>query len=332
MQSPPCTARPAALARGRDLVRRGRFREALTAIEELVAHDPTDVDALLLSAAANQALYREDAWISAVLAAHEAAPARADTALWMGKLGFQLGELARSERYLETALALEPQLVEAAALLGILRWRAGDTAAAAARFTAAVAMAPCAGVAQGALVRFQLSTGAGIPDLAALERLARLHPYDGLPCELGRIYLDPVGDPEAAVGMLELAVTTMPESVDALFALGQAHLMAGRAAVALPALEQVLLLCPEHGEAWRALATARHNTGDLAGAALAWREALVRFPDDPRGRHGHGLLLLDQDQHEAAIAELRAAVELAPDRADYRQDLAAALEKRGTGA
>ena len=67
-------------------------------------------------------------------------------------------------------------------------------------------------------------------------------------------------------------------SIDAANGLALLFIGTGRPAEAIPLLESLTRASPGFYEAWLNLGMARHATGDLAGAADAYRRVLAALP------------------------------------------------------
>ena len=73
----------------------------------------------------------------------------------------------------------------------------------------------------------------------------------------------------------------------------------------------------EDTEAWLSQAMARHQAGDLAGAAVAYDRILRRDPDHPDALHFSGLVCHQQGRGAEGLARMRRSIELRPDFAGY---------------
>jgi Tfp pilus assembly protein PilF len=141
----------------------------------------------------------------------------------------------------------------------------------------------------------------------------------------------------------------------AWFNLGNAHVAAGDLATACPAFERSLELDGGRFKAWNNLGLARLVNGDAAGAEAAWRRSIRIRPDfgdarlnlaklllsrgelasaadhvqavlerdrsDAEAHNLLGVILAEAGQPREAVGCFEAAVELEPQRGDFRANL-----------
>ncbi|GGC30505.1 hypothetical protein GCM10011504_05960 [Siccirubricoccus deserti] len=191
------------------------------------------------------------------------------------------GDLAGAERRYRRVLALRPQDANAHNLLGVLARQRGDVTAAVAHTGRAVALQPEAPV-------FLASHGAAL-------------------AEAGRL--------TEAVRHLRAALARRPADPVTLRNLGQALCGLGDAPAALGPLAQAVALDPQAPLPWLALAHARREAGDAAGAAAAAEAALARAQGHAEGDAAVA------EQARFLLAALRGGA--VPDRApaSYVRDL-----------
>jgi len=102
-----------------------------------------------------------------------------------------------------------------------------------------------------------------------------------------------------------------PENKDALEGLLQAQLQKGNLEGAIEPLEKLAKIYPEQTAYRILLAQAKQQTGDLDGSAQAYRKVLDDNPGDIRALQGLVTLLLQQEQPQAAVGQLKETLELA---------------------
>lgn len=78
-----------------------------------------------------------------------------------------------------------------------------------------------------------------------------------------------------------------------------------------------------HPESWRRLGLARFVEQDYIGALQAFQAALTANPNDAEARLGLGMTLKARQESTAAVQELSAVVQQAPDQLDVYRELAA---------
>tara|TARA_R110002110_G_scaffold186923_8_gene394151 strand:- start:72 stop:2033 length:1962 start_codon:yes stop_codon:yes gene_type:complete len=111
--------------------------------------------------------------------------------------------------------------------------------------------------------------------------------------------------------------------------LGLALLALNDAEGAVTALEKAAAGNPQDQITLLKLAEAQAGAGDSQAAIGTARQALALDPVNPAARNNLGVLLLDGDSPDEAIEHLQQATDLAPDRLDYRLNLAAACRTAG---
>ncbi len=83
----------------------------------------------------------------------------------------------------------------------------------------------------------------------------------------------------------------------------------------------------DHGEFERAQSL--HVHGQLGEATLVYAQLLSRYPQHPNLLHSMGLAEVQSGQFDAGLPRLQAAVDLSPSQADFRVNLARALQRVG---
>ncbi len=114
--------------------------------------------------------------------------------------------------------------------------------------------------------------------LEALQALEAVEPNSKrLRTSMGRA-LTSVGRPAEAVKVLEQALISSPDDVEALEYQGVARAMLGDAKGAQAALERALTLEPRRASARRRLAQVLLTQGKVADASQAWQDAAMSAP------------------------------------------------------
>lgn len=107
---------------------------------------------------------------------------------------------------------------------------------------------------------------------------------------------------------------TIPSTAkaDELLDAGEAALNAGNERAAIPLLERVVALEPEHKDAWNDLGLAHLRLGENDAAIAAFRKQLEVNPFDERANNYLGLALEQQQKYPEAIAAFRKQIEVNP--------------------
>lgn len=98
---------------------------------------------------------------------------------------------------------------------------------------------------------------------------------------------------------------------------------------AVAELRAGLKVLPDDRAAWHNLAICEQALGRLAAARQTWDQGMPLAEDRAEALARRGETLLDLQEHAAAVEDLRAALELAPERIDCRINLGLALESLG---
>lgn len=143
------------------------------------------------------------------------------------------------------------------------------------------------------------------------------------------------GDLSGAVELLESAVARAPEDPNLVatraLALSRLAFLHGGAtrSRARQAAERAVVVAPNLGESWVALAATRVYFGDQVGAAEALRSGVQRIPTSGRLRAALARVQLEVDALDDAIRQLEMATQLDPTVPDLIEDLARAHALRG---
>jgi tetratricopeptide (TPR) repeat protein len=190
----------------------------------------------------------------------------------------RLGRPAEAVAWLERAVELVPDDVEARIQLGLVRLDAGATGRAIAELTDVARANPASGPAHAALAR-------------ALEA---------------------GGQREAALRELATVVTVEPDSAPARVNYGVALWNAGQRDAAIEQYRAAVQLKPDDPVGYNNLALALHQAGRIP-EAVANYEAALKLKSDYAEAHSNLALLLAEDRHlDTALGHLEAALQLQP--------------------
>ena len=127
-----------------------------------------------------------------------------------------------------------------------------------------------------------------------------------------------------AIKPLEIAVEHGDTDVDIYNYLSRLYLSNDRAADAIPLLEEATKQYPDHEEMQNNLLNAYTISGQMERAIEVYGQTVANAPDNKIYRYNYGSLLLQNDQHHAAIVQLKAAVALDSVYSDAQYNLGAA--------
>jgi tetratricopeptide (TPR) repeat protein len=281
-----------------DAHRAGRLDEAELSYRAVLAADPNDADALhLLGLLRDRAGARDEGerLIRAAIAIR-------DEAVFNMNLGTMLladGRPGEAEAAYRRALALRPDLRDAAGRLAALLLGGGGRDAEAAR-----------------VLDETLRHGSRSPEILNMLGVARMRGGDAEGAEW------------AFLEVLELA----PGQVDARFNLGLLYSGRGRLAEAEAAFRAVLAAAPDHAEAQHELAGVLIAARRLDEARARCDAALALRPHHAAARFNLGLLQVEAGEMEEAEASFRGVLAHHPDHARAQLALGTLLLGRGAFA
>jgi len=180
---------------------------------------------------------------------------------------------------IEKAIALDDQFGAAYASLGLLRSIQGDVRGAESALTRAIALDPNAAKA--------------------------LHWY-------GDVLIYGLGDPGAAIPILEKARQLDPLSPVIVITLGEAYSGTGQLAEGIRLYREALAIDPDYVGAFNWLGMAYLSLGDLDNAAHWLEESAKRAPDEFRTNFGRAFLYRARGDEERAVAVARNLQALVP--------------------
>jgi superkiller protein 3 len=137
------------------------------------------------------------------------------------------------------------------------------------------------------------------------------------------------GEMEAGETAFRSALDLDPNHLKSRLNLTRLLLEEGRYRNALAEAEEAVETNPRSGEAHRLLGRAHHNLGDGPAAESAYREALALDRDDVWALNNLGLLLIERERFEEAVAPLARASLLESEVGFIQNNLGIALERSG---
>jgi len=127
-----------------------------------------------------------------------------------------------------------------------------------------------------------------------------------------------------AIKPLETAVERGDIDVDVYDYLSRLYITNDRAADAVPLLEEATKRYPDNEKLQNDLLNAYGIAGQIDRALEVYGETVANTPDNKIYRYNYGSLLLQSDLHEAAVEQLKAAVDLDSEYSDAQYNLGAA--------
>lgn len=249
----------------------------------------------------------ERAWRRAL----ELQPTLVHAQVGLARLALRAGDLERAEIWLRKAMASDPELSSAYALLAEVYRKGGDEEAA--RRVEAL---------PASQFRYRDPVDAEVDRLWA-------HAYN---LRLLRIAADAAFtslQTKRARTLLKRALEVAPEEVDTLLALAKVELADERMLEARSLLDRVIARSPERAEAHYILAFEWLRAGETGEALRVAQGGVARCPEDAALQRLLSQCYLKQGNAAAAEAACRRAVELAPDNAVYLTEWADRLRDIG---
>ncbi len=236
--------------------------------------------------------------------------------------------LRRAADTFERAFDLDPAMPYAGVNAGILRERAGDDDGAAAVYARVLDGSPGFAPAARSLVRLRIRRG----DLAAAEedargRVGRAPETAALHDALAEVLLA-AGRLDDAEQEARKALKLDEKNVPAMVSLATAYHRKKRHELAKMVLENARQVDERDPSVWNRLGFVNLALGSRAQALEDFRTAAALGPDFAEARANYGAFLADAEDYAGAVAELEAAVRLAPRSAPAWLDLGNAY--RGT--
>lgn len=282
--------------------------------------------------------------------------------LGLARIALTVGEVRQCIEILEFALTIEPGSPDAWILRGLCDETQSRLDRAISAYGQAVKAAPDSYAARYQLGRVLAAAHRGKDAIAELNKASRLRPQASEPLyalalayrdcklqgdalrslvraiEVDPMFLDAYGAaadllcearrlPEAEKILLQ-AQSLFPEVAAIPDKLAAVYLKQDRKPEMLEALRAVVQLEPQNEQAHANLATFTLGLGDAVSAAAAIETMIQVHPRSWRARHLRSMLYDLADRPDAAMAELRQAIELAPQEWKPYNDLGMFLNER----
>ncbi|HEX7035201.1 MAG TPA: XrtA/PEP-CTERM system TPR-repeat protein PrsT [Pseudomonadales bacterium] len=255
----------------------------------------------------------------------------ADGQAGLGRIAWQQGDPTRATQHFARAVELDPKnwsawLSKAEVALGEQAFDDAQAAFAAASALPASTVAGHIGLARVALGRGDLQTADN--EVREVLRLAPNLPIGHYLEGLLRFQQQDLDGAENAIRQVQ---RTTPDHPPSLYLMGAIKYAQRHLAQAEDNLVRYLSSDPDNTSAAKLLAAARFDQGNYAGAAEALAP-IVDGSDDPQLLAMYGTAQMHLRNTEAAVRALERSVELAPDAAAFRNQLAVSLLASGDRA
>jgi protein O-GlcNAc transferase len=313
---------------GLDHHRAGRLRHAQEMYEQVLRHDPENVDGLhLLGVLAHH--HRDSA--AAVRLISKAIALSPDMAVMHYNLSEAMRAMGRNEEALVSlrrAVELEPSYVEAQNNLSVVLYALGQYPLAADAARRAIELDPESASPHNNLanaLRALGETGEAIEQ--ALRALELRADFPEALNNLGLGYARQERFGEAIVAYRR-AIKLKPDFAEAYGNLGAALARVGKSDEAIELFQRAIRIRPGYAEAYNNLAGALRSAGQFDQAILCYEKAISLKPAFAEAMNNLGLTLKDVARHEEAMGHIRRAIELRPDLADAHYNLGVTLKEQ----
>lgn len=256
-----------------------------------------------------------------------AEPRNPDLLNLLGAVSINLEDRAAAERYLNEAIALDPNHAAAYDNRGVLRVQLGRVAAAIEDFEQATRLAPDNINSQRNLAKALSKAGRAATE--PLAAIARLKPNDPQARFELAAALAACGRTAEAISEYQQVLRLNPNSAETYVNLSQLHSGSGNFAEAARCARKALELKPAFAEAYLNLGSALAKRGESSAAIAALHEAQRLKPELPEIYNNLGIALADEQRFEEAIGQYGRAIAIRAGNADALYNRGIAQLKSG---
>jgi tetratricopeptide (TPR) repeat protein len=324
----------ARLALAHSLLSSQQYSQALTVLQEYIAHDSGSAPAWYLLGVVNQALGQVNAALEAFRKTTILDPRDSQARYELGVLLARAGKDREALSQLQTAERLSPRNPQVHRELATLLARTGNSEAARKERTKVAALesgtereAATAKLTEEA--NRSLSAGNAQAAAETYRKALQLHPDDPKLHYNLSLALDQLGDLAAERKELEKAVALEPNLAAAQNQLGLLALGKGAFDEAEQRFKKALAIDPKFAEAAGNLAVAYSQLGNDAEAAKLFQEAIRQDPKYTKAYVNFGLLMAQKRAFNEAEQQFRTAIQVDPSYADAYAALGMVQAKTG---
>jgi predicted O-linked N-acetylglucosamine transferase (SPINDLY family) len=304
---------------------KGRLQEAEHLYRQLLAQQPTHIDALHNLGVLALQTRRYDLAADLLRQVIALRPGFPEAHANLGIALRNLRQLDEAIAALRQALSLNANFAEAHSNLADALKEKGQVDQAIAAYRRALALKPDLPEVHNNLGSALKDKGQVDEAVAEFRRATALKPnLAEAHANLG-IALNIKGQAQESLAVLRRAIALKPDFAEAHNNLGSVLREQGRLDEAVAAYGQAILLRPDYVEAHNNLGIALKDQGRLEQAAAAFGRAIVHQPHYAPAHGNLGNVLKDLGRLEEAIAAYREAIELNPDSSEAHYNLAIAL-------
>lgn len=272
----------ALLGQVRMALNKGQLPTALTLVDQALASDPSSTYAWLMKGDLNRATGNADVALSAYQKALSLNPNGFAVNSNLASLYMSDGKFDLAQKHIDTILRIAPDSPVGYYLLGLLKFRSKDYAAA---------------------------------ELAA-QKLNKVAPNYLPGAVLSGVIAFSLGSDKQAERWLGDAFLKSPNSLQVRKLYAGSLLKVNKVDDAIMILEPALKVAPNDSSLLTLYAEAKFRRNDVAAARHYFELAIKQNPNDPRVRTGLGLTRLAAGETERALTDLAAAVDMGGSAAD----------------
>ncbi len=307
----------------------GDFARAIDVLAELSQEQPDKADYHVRLGDLYGQTHEHERSMSAYLAAWELNPDHLEATVKIGTCHLRKGEFVEAAKWFGRAVELNDQTVNAYIGLGVAQQAMGELNGAETSFQSAAAAEPNSGVLFSEVARLQLKASAAqYREEALLDLGASPSPQAG-----GGVTSTGLKNVEtiilAQIEHLRRTLIEHADHADLHYKLGILLRHTGDIEGAASAFREALSINPRYLKAINKLGLALRELGEDDEAADLFRRGLDLDPHEAELHYQLGLLFADRENFASAVESFQHACEVCPDEVEFHAHLALALQNMG---